>query len=404
MARLLGGLLAAVAMFLGTAQKAEGAPGLAVCGSGYGHGVGLSQYGAKGLADAGQGYGRIVRTYYCGVGLKKYRGNLPEKVLLGARARGGAFDVVVRPGREVSFRNLATGDTVDLKPGRYRTMYLPDRKLYRVVAISRSRVIGAYGGPIVFRPTSGGPLRFRTTEYRGALLVRATNSRRHLVNCLPLEAYLRGVVPREMPASWAQQALKSPAGAARSYALATRRGGAFDFYGDVRDQVYGGFSAETAPSNQAVTGTARIYAAYDGRPITAFFHSANGRTTETAANVFGNPVPYLRSFRDVDGSGRAYEGWAHTRSLWMRWEGELDPDGSPQFGVGSIESIKVLDRAPSGRLEQIRVKGGDGQTTVSGQQGIRFGLESTGIQRNDGSSFPGGVLPSARAFFGGACD
>lgn len=210
---MLGGLLAAVAMFLGTAQKAEGAPGLAVCGSGYGHGVGLSQYGAKGLAEAGQGYGRIVRTYYRGVGLKKYRGNLPVKVLLGARARGGAFDVVVRPGREVSFRNLATGATVDLKPGRYRTMYLPDRKLYRVVDISRSRVIGAYGGPIVFRPTSGGTLRFRTTEYRGTLLVRATNSRLHLVNCLPLEAYLRGVVPREMPASWAQQAfLEEPGG------------------------------------------------------------------------------------------------------------------------------------------------------------------------------------------------
>lgn len=86
----------------------------------------------------------------------------------------------------------------------------------------------------------------------------------------------------------------------------------------------------------------------------------------------------------------------------MRWEGELDPNGSPQFGVGSIESVKVLDRAPSGRLEKIRIKGSDGQTTLSGQQEIRFGLKSTGIQRNDGSSFPGGALPSVRAFFGGA--
>lgn len=172
----------------------------------------------------------------------------------------------------------------------------------------------------------------------------------------------------------------------------------------MRDQVYGGFSAETAPTNRAVTGTARVYAAYDGRPITAFFHSANGRTTETAANVFGNPVPYLRSFRDVDGSGRAYEGRAYACSPWMRWEGKLDPDGSPQFGVGSIESIEVLDRAPSGRLEEIRVRGSDGQIAVSGQQEIRFGLKFTGIRRNDGSSFPGGALPSARAFFGGACD
>lgn len=221
-----------------------------------------------------------------------------------ARARGGAFDGVVRPGREESLRNLATGGTVSLASGRYRARYPPDRKLYRVVDVSRSRVIGAYGGPIVFRPTSGGP-EVQDYGVPGALLVRATNSRLHLVNHLPLEAYLRGVVPREMPASWAQQVLRSQAVAARSYALATRRGGAFDFYGDVQDQVYGGFSAETAPTTRAVTGTARVYAAYAGRRITALFHSANGRTTETGANVFGNPVPYLRSFRDVDGSGRA---------------------------------------------------------------------------------------------------
>lgn len=392
-----------IVLLFGAAPRAEGATGPKVCGAGYGHGVGLSQYGAKGRAEAGQGYRQIIRTYYKGVGLAKYQNNIPVRVLLGNKVRRGAFDVIVRPGREARFRNVSTGGTVKLRSGRYRTKYLPNTELYRVTDITRDEVIGAYSGPIVFRPTSGGPLKFRRTVYRGGLLVRATRSRLFLVNLLPLEAYLRGVVPREMPASWEQQALRSQAVAARSYAMSTRRRGAFDFHDDLRDQVYGGASAESRPTNRAVVGTSRIYAEYDGRPITAFFHSSNGRTTEDAENVFSNSVPYLKFFRDADRAGRPYEGRVYADSPWMWWTGEIDPDGSPQLGVGSIKSIQVLDRARSRRVTEIRVKGTEGTTTVSGEQDIRFGLKSTGIERNDGSTRPGGPLPSARLRFGSDC-
>jgi stage II sporulation protein D len=269
--------------------------------------------------------------------------------------------------------------------------------------MSRSRRVGVYSGPIAFRPSSGGPLAFRNTDYRGTILVRDTSRRLYLVNVLRKELYLRGVVPKEMPASWEMEALKSQAVAARSFASATQRRGAFDFYDDVRDQVYGGASAETRRTNRAVRGTARIHAVYDGSPITAFFHSSNGGTTEDSAYVFGGRVPYLKSFRDADRAGRSYEGRAYADSPWIGWSGRISANGSPQFGVGSIQSIRVLDRAPSGRLTRIRVKGTEGQITVSGEQEIRFGLESTGIRRNDGSTRPGGALPSARAFFGGAC-
>lgn len=411
MDRLFGGLLAgvfasllAVTIFLGTAQQAEGASGLAVCGAGYGHGVGLSQYGAKGRAEAGQGYGRIVRAYYRGAGLDRFATNPPVRVLLGNKVRRGAFDVVVRSGRTATLKNAASGGTVDLRPGRYRTRYLPRRDAYRVYDMSRSRSVGLYSGPLVYRPDSGGPLAFRGTDYRGALLMRATSKRLYLINVLRMELYLRGAVPQEMPASWEMEALKSQAVAARSFARSTLRRGAFDFYDDYRDQVYGGASAETARTNRAVRRTARVHAVYDGRAITALFHSSNGRTTEDAARVFGNPVPYLQFFRDADGAGRPYEGRAYADSPWMWWTGEIDRDGSPQFGVGSIQSIEVLERAPSRRVTKIRIDGTEGETTVSGEQEIRFGLASTGVRLNDGSTRSGGALPSARVSFGDACN
>ncbi|WP_053057615.1 SpoIID/LytB domain-containing protein [Rubrobacter aplysinae] len=409
MDRLLGGMLAgvfaslvAVILAFGAAPPAEGATGPRVCGSGYGHGVGLSQYGAKGRAEAGQSFGRIIRTYYRGVGFKRLP-NDPVRVLLGNKARRGAFDVVVRSGRTAKLRNVKTGGTVDLGPGRYRTKYVPRRDAYRVTDISRGRSVGLYTGPIVYRPSSGGPLVFRNTGYRGAILVRATGKRLFLINALRKELYLRGVVPAEMPASWEMDALKSQAVAARSFATATQRRGAFDFFDDYRDQAYGGASAETRRTNRAVRGTARLHAVYNGSPITAFFHSSGSVKTEDSAYVFGNRVPYLKSRRDVDRRGRAYVGRAHADSPWLGWSGRIDADGSPRFGVGSIQRIRVLDRSPSGRVTKIRVRGTEGATTVSGEQEIRFGLQSTGIRRNDGSTRPGGALPSARIFFGKAC-
>lgn len=387
---------------LGAATQAEGASGVKVCGSGYGHGVGLSQYGAKGRAEAGQGHEQIVKAYYSGVEVRE-RSSAPVRVLLAESASNGSHEITVRQGRSATMRNLASGGTLDLGPGRYRITHLPDRGLYRVANVSEGEQVGVYSGPLNFNSAGGGPLGVGASDYRGTLQVRNADSRLLLINRLGMEAYLRGVVPREMPFSWESAALESQAIAARSYAEATRRSGAFDFYDDVRDQVYGGASAEIAATNRAVLATAGKVAVYGGEPITAFFHSASGGHTESSANVFG-PAPYLKAVRDVDRAGRAYESRAYANSPWMSWQGEIAPNGSPQFGVGSIRQIEVLDRAPSGRVTKVRVKGTEGERAVSGQQEIRFGLKSSGIKLADGSTRPGGALPSARISFGSGCN
>lgn len=395
---MMAGMLAALALLVAV-PRAEGASDVKVCGAGYGHGVGLSQYGAYGRARAGQSYARIIKSYYRGASLKKYSDNPPVRVLLDSRRLDGYFRIVVPPKSTARVMNLKTRGTVKLGPGGYRVRYLPDRKLYRLVDISKRKAIGAYKGPLLFQRLSGRPLKFRGTLYRGAFLVRTTR-RLLLVNRLRMESYIRGVVPNEMPASWATHALRSQAVAARSYARATQRSGAFDFFDDTRDQVYGGRSSETRPTNRAVGDTARVYAVYGGKPITAFFHSSAGAYTEDSSYIF-SASPYLKAVKDVDGSGRPFE--RRVNSPWLRWSGTLDADGSRKLGVGSIKGVRVLSRSPSKRAMKIEVTGTKGKKTVSGQYDIRYALKTNGLKRADGSGYPPGTLPSARVWFGSAC-
>lgn len=396
---LLSSLLAAV-LTLGMASQAEGATNVKVCGSGYGHGVGLSQYGAYGRAVAGQGYGRILKSYYRGVSLRKFSTNPAVRVLLGAKSLRGYHRIVVRSGSRARLINLNTRGSVKLRPGAYRVRYLKNRNLYRVVDVSRRKVVGAYRGPLLFRRVSGSPLKYGKNLYRGTLMVRAGKNRLFLINRLRMEAYVRGVVAMEMPSSWHPEALKSQAVAARSYARATKRRGAFDYYADTRSQVYGGASAETRATNRAVRATARVHAVYGGRAITAFFHSSSGGYTENSAYVFSSS-PYLKAIRDVDRSGRLFE--ARVNSPWRSWRGTLNSDGSRGLGVGEIRRVRVLSRSRSGRALKVEVTGSQGRKTVSGQYDIRYAFKTNGLRRADGSRYPAGSLPSAKVRFGSAC-
>jgi stage II sporulation protein D len=380
-----------------------------VYGSGYGHGVGLSQFGSYGRALAGQNYVQILQAYYQGVCLQQYPDDPTVQVWLGERNLNGCQDVAVRSGTKALMRNLATDGTVVLGPGVYRVHYLAHRNLYRLTNLSEGRAVGSYRGPIRFVPTSGGLLGYDYRYYRGFLTVQTVNSRVCVINQLPMELYIQGVVANEMFPSWPLEALKGQAIAARSYARVTQRGGCFDVYPDSRDQVYGGASSETSVTNEAVAATARICAVYNGSPIIAAFHSASGGCTEDTSFVFKTSyalgtAPYLKALRDVDSEGRSFEGPAYANAPWTSWSGALDANGSPRLEVGAIVAVTVLGRSPSGRATRIKVTGTQGEKIISGEYDIRRSLKTTGLRLADGSVYPASVLPSARVyFFGAAC-
>jgi len=141
------------------------------------------------------------------------------------------------------------------------------------------------------------PVKLNGKNYRGKIEV-FVNVRGSLtvVNVVPLEEYLLGVVPSELSLPQLE-AQKAQAVAARTYAVANinaygKKG--FDMLPTVWSQVYKGVSIETKMGTQAVRETRGIVATYNGKPINAYYTSTCGGRTENSENIFDKAEPYLR--------------------------------------------------------------------------------------------------------------
>jgi stage II sporulation protein D len=229
------------------------------------------------------------------------------------------------------------------------------------------------------------------------------------INELPVEQYLYGVVPRELgPIAFPQiEAQKAQAVAARTFAIAGfgRRGSdGYDLRATTDDQVYGGYAAEHPVSSAAVDATAGMVATYDGRPISALYHSTSGGHTADNEEAFtGTPTAYLRGVPDSPGGRtlerlrtlelfRAYPTPVSLRevkdsdsefawSRFHRWTFEWTMQemtavisafaGQP---VGAVTAINVLERGPSGRVLEIAYVT-DAGTFTSRKDQIRASLK-----------------------------
>src|SRR5688500_12625329 len=141
------------------------------------------------------------------------------------------------------------------------------------------------------------PVRLNGKAYRGKLEV-FVNSRGTLtvVNVVPLEEYLLGVVPAELSLPHLE-AQKAQAIAARTYDVAnenTYGTKGFDMVPTVWSQVYKGVAIETKMGTQAVRETTGMIAMYGGKTIMAYFTSTCGGRTENSENIFDHAEPYLR--------------------------------------------------------------------------------------------------------------
>jgi stage II sporulation protein D len=141
------------------------------------------------------------------------------------------------------------------------------------------------------------PVRYNGKAYRGRIEV-FVNSRGSLtvVNVVPIEDYLLGVVPSELGLPQLE-AQKAQAVAARTYAIANINGfvsQGFDLLPTISSQVYKGVSIETQMGTRAVRETRGIVATYKGKPITAYYTSTCGGRTENSENIFNHAEPYLR--------------------------------------------------------------------------------------------------------------
>jgi stage II sporulation protein D len=183
-----------------------------------------------------------------------------------------------------------------------------------------------------------------------------------VINLVDVEDYLLSVVPSEMPSGWPLEALKAQAVAARSYAIANlgkhgKEG--YDLRATIDDQVYSGISSESDNSNLAVGETAGLVLKHEGRPITAFFHSTSGGSTEVSERVWGKPLGYLQSVPDYDDASPHF--------AWSRRFAADDLEKMVGADVGRLLSISVVTRTGSNRAQDLLVQGANGSKTVSGE-------------------------------------
>ena len=158
---------------------------------------------------------------------------------------------------------------------------------------------------LILKPGKDGFVFTKSRWYRGQLIVFNTGSGVTVANDLDLENYLLGVVPAEMPSRWNVEAHKAQAIAARSYAIAnlgkrTRYG--YDLKDTPEDQAYGGASAETPKTNQAVMETRGQVLVYGNKVIPAYYHSSSGGYTINSGAVWVKDLPFVKSVPSFDGN------------------------------------------------------------------------------------------------------
>lgn len=154
-----------------------------------------------------------------------------------------------------------------------------------------------------FNGTSG-YTSIKNKWYRGVIKIQNKGGTLTAINDVPLEDYIRGVVPSEMPSSWNMEALKAQAIAARSYAMSNlgKHGSqGFDLIDTPADQAYGGASAEHYSSNEAVNDTKGIVITYGMKIICAYYSASAGGQSVSADDAWGSNLPYIRSVPSYDG-------------------------------------------------------------------------------------------------------
>ncbi len=373
----LGAVLAGLVLLAGAGPAGAVSTDAAyvISGHGWGHGIGMSQWGAYGYAKNGWAYRAILKHYYTGIGFVTQPN--AAKMTIRVRLRSGLKSVGVSCPYDYTATDLPVTKTLAIPAGTTATTTYVNGA-YHVVAGTKTQ---NFATPPFFTPSKGALRTLTATDlgvtgaYRGVFRVLYTGGGLMLINKLPLESYLRGVVPREVSPSWPVEALKAQACAARAYAYNSRKPIAnnWDVYTDARSQVYMGVGVEDPRSDAAVAATAGVTPTSGGKVITAYYFSCSGGHTESIE--YGWPgaaaVPYLKGVSDPYDSFGSLHDWGPLK----RTSAQL----SSSLGLkGTLRAIVPVKRGTSPRVVKAALVSTSGITFMDGNMlRMKLGLNST---------------------------
>ena len=385
-------------------NPAQGVPNeWIIVGSGWGHGVGLSQYGALGQALDGKSWQDILAHYYPGtnltespsdkqitVGLSQDKtavfvrlDKLSEDAQLEVSIDGNAVatlgsDTVIRiesnsnaivssggadgraeargSGKKVSFRISTGSGLINTNSGS------PDTNAGSSLATPGHRY--KYG---ILDVVYGGDNDGRPDLYTSISMRLA-------------DEYLLGI--GEMSSTWNKAALVAQVVASRSYGLGKLNSGlrgncGCHIYNNATDQVYVGYSKESDAwrdaVNSAMTSSNQpAVLTYGGKAVTAYFASSTGGRTMSTMDAWGGNVSWSQSVDD---------NWSiNARNPNARWGVRMSQNSmATALGLSNVQSIEVVERYSSGAAKTLVAKDANGgSVTLSGRTfQARMKLKST---------------------------
>lgn len=238
--------------------------------------------------------------------------------------------------------------------------------------------------------SDAGYLRVNDRHYAGSITIQPNAYGSYtVVNAVPLETYLRGVVPHEVGPGAPFAAMAAQAILARTYALKNLHRFQVDDYqlcANTHCQVYKGLTGTHPRADEAIRQTSGLVLTYNGELVDAVYSSTNGGISAAFEDVWdGDPRPYLRRQADIahqpgkpldlrqESSFQAFlaqrEGFNEAGvSRLFRWEFSLSLEelntqlraGQDYLGIpmptwSSIAGMQILERSASGRVQAMQL-------------------------------------------------
>jgi SpoIID/LytB domain protein len=374
-----------------------------IVGSGWGHGVGLSQYGALGQALDGRSWQDILSHYYPGSSLSD--SPVDKQIIVGLSQDKTAVFVrldkftddaqlemsidgnpVATIGSGTVIRIESNGNSVVTSggdDGRAESRGTGKKISFRISA--GSGLINTNSGTP--ETNAGSALSSPGHRYKyGTLNVvygGDNDGRADLYTSISMrlaDEYPLGIA--EMSSSWPKAALVAQVVASRSYGLGKANSGirgncGCHIYNNSTDQVYVGYSKESDPwrdaVNSALNGAGQpAVLTFGGKAITAYFASSTGGRTMSTLDAWGGNVSWSQSVDD---------NWSlNARNPNSRWGVRMSQSAmAAALGLSNVQSIDVVERYSSGAARTLVAKDSNGgSVTLSGRTfQARMKLKST---------------------------
>ncbi|MBC8014393.1 MAG: SpoIID/LytB domain-containing protein [Sporomusaceae bacterium] len=284
-------------------------------------------------------------------------------------------NISVSADAHIQILNAATGELVArLRAGEKGTITVSKNR----ISINGKQAAAVKLNLLVLKNDGEHSIEINKKKYRGSIGIHMTHGKTGLtvVNTLPIEQYLYGVIAKEISPKWPLEAVKAQAVAARSYALYNLNKHQVDEY-DVcvttDCQVYGGQDSEAPEVIKAVDDTSGQVIMAQGKIIPAYFHSSSGGYTENSENVWGTYQSYLRGVVDYDHNSPQFK-WEKRLTTYELQEA-INKAG---YKIGTLKTIELVpltsqpmstvERGVSGRVKVIRFIGSTGSAQLTGEK------------------------------------